>query len=186
MGIIDKLFGGDSEPEPQPTQGSQREPARTDEQAIARYRYLLKTAPPEAIEQAHAEAFAQLSPEQRRRVLEQLRSDVPEFEQNAATSNGDDPRSLARMATRAEMRRPGTLERAFGSLGGGQIGVGGLLAGSFMSSLAGTVIGSMVAQQFFAHDEQHQVLAEGPNDYSPDDTGDDFGGGDFDSGDFEV
>ncbi len=35
----------------------------TDEQAIERYRYLLRTAPPEAIEEAHAEAFAQLTVE---------------------------------------------------------------------------------------------------------------------------
>ncbi len=214
MGIFDKLFGSDPEPERQPTQGSPRESARgglagklTDEQAIDRYRYLLKTAPPEAIEQAHEEAFAQLTPEQRRRALEQLSSDAPEYEQGATTSKADDPRSLARMATRAEMRRPGTLERTFGGLGaGGQIGFGGLLAGSFMSSLAGTVIGSMVAQQFFADDEHQQVLAEGSNDQRPDDAsaaddagqeanadaemsgdaGDDLGGGDFDGGDFEV
>jgi hypothetical protein len=215
MGIFDKLFGNDPEPERQPVQGSQREPARsgfagklTDEKAIERYRYLLKTAPPEAIEQAHEEAFAQLSPEQRRSVLEQLSADAPEYEQGARTSKADDPRSLAKMATRAEMRRPGTLERTFGGLGGGgQVGFGGLLAGSFMSSLAGTVIGSMVAQQFFAHDEhQQQGLAEGRNDQRPDDpsaaddagqeasadaemsgdAGDDFGGGDFGGGDFEV
>lgn len=213
MGIFDKLFGSDPEPERQPTQGSQREPVRsglagklTDEQAIDRYRYLLKTAPPEAIEQAHEEAFAQLSPEQRRSVLEQLSSDAPAYEQGATTSKADDPRSLARMATRAEMRRPGTLERSFGGLGGGQIGFGGLLAGSFMSSLAGTVIGSMVAQQFFAHDEHQQALGEGRSDHGQDDAsaaddagqeasadaemsgdaGDDFGGGDFGDGDFEV
>lgn len=214
MGIFDKLFGNDPEPERQPTQGSQREPARsrfagklTDEQAIERYRYLLKTAPPEAIEQAHEEAFAQLSPEQRRSVLERLNADAPEYEQGARTSKADDPRSLAKMAARAEMRRPGTLERTFGGLGGGgQLGFGGLLAGSFMSSLAGTVIGSMVARQFFGHDEHQQDLAEGHNDERPDDAsaaddagqeasadaessgdaGDDFGGGDFGGGDFEV
>ncbi len=106
------------------------------------------------------------------------------------------------MATRAEMRRPGTLERTFGGLGGGgQIGLGGLLAGSFMSSLAGTVIGSMVAQQFFSDDEHQQVVAEGRNDQRPDETSaaDDAGqeasadaevsgdaGDDFDGGDFEV
>ena len=44
-----------------------------DEQAIARYRYMLKTAPPETIEQAHAEAFAQLTPEQRRRCCKDWR-----------------------------------------------------------------------------------------------------------------
>ena len=214
MGIFDKLFGKDLEPERQPTQGSHREPAisgfagkLTDEQAIERYRYLLKTAPPEAIEQAHAEAFAQLSPEQRRSVLEQLSADAPEYERGARASKADDPRSLAKMATRAELRRPGTLERTFGGLGGGgQVGFGGLLAGGFMSSLAGTVIGSMVARQFFAHDEHQQGLAEGRNDQGPDDAsaaddagqeasedaessgdaGDDFGGGDFGGGDFDV
>ena len=40
----------------------------TDEQAIARYKYMLKTAPPETIEQAHQEAFAQLTPQQRQQV----------------------------------------------------------------------------------------------------------------------
>ncbi|MCA1585632.1 MAG: hypothetical protein LC791_12990 [Acidobacteria bacterium] len=171
-------------------------------QVIERYRYLLKTAPPDAIEQAHEEAFARLSPEQRRTVLEQLSSDAPEYEQVAGTSKADDPRSLAKMATRAEMRRPGTLERTFGGLGGGGgMGVGSLLAGSFMSSIAGTVIGSMVAQQFFATDEYQQPsLAEGGNDQGrhdasaaedpgqdasaeaemSGDAGDDFGGGDFD------
>src|SRR5690349_12111879 len=73
-----------------------------DEAAIERYRYMLRTAPPETVEQAHAEAFAKLTPEQRRTVLADLSTEVPASER--ATS--DDPRSLARMATRAEMRRP--------------------------------------------------------------------------------
>src|SRR3712207_7066023 len=51
---------------------SQSTEASTDEQAVERYRYLLRTAPPGAIEQAHAEAFAQLTPAQRRLVLEGL------------------------------------------------------------------------------------------------------------------
>ena len=43
-----------------------------------------------------------------RMVLEQLSSQVPPSER----ANSEDPRALARMATRAEMREPGTLERA--------------------------------------------------------------------------
>ena len=42
------------------TSSDQPAGSTADEQAIARYRYLLRTAPPEAIEQAHAEAFARL------------------------------------------------------------------------------------------------------------------------------
>ena len=76
-----------------------------DEQAIARYRYLLRTAPPEAIEQAHAEAFAQLTPEQRRRLLDELAADLPDAEAKAAQRAGDQPGSLARVATRAELGR---------------------------------------------------------------------------------
>ncbi len=129
-----------------------------DDQAIARYRYLLRTAPPETIEQAHAEAFAALTPEQRRAVLEQLGDAVPAAERAAATRGGDDPQALARVATRAEMRQPGTMERIFGGFGrpagfgapgGGMGGFGGLMAGGFLSSMAGTVLGSVIAQHFF-------------------------------------
>jgi hypothetical protein len=124
-----------------------------DDQAIARYRYMLKTAPPETIEQAHAEAFAKLTPEQRRKVLRQLAAELPDAERAAVERAGNDPATLARVATRAEVRQPGTLERTFGSLGPGAGfgGFGGLMAGSFLSSMAGTVLGSMIAQHFFSH-----------------------------------
>ncbi len=36
-----------------------------DKQALERYQYMLKTAPPDDIERAHEEAFAQLTPDQR-------------------------------------------------------------------------------------------------------------------------
>src|SRR5690606_1710292 len=51
-----------------------------DDVAIDRYRYLLRTAPPDAVEQAHAEAFSQLTPEQRQRVLPEAGATVPESE----------------------------------------------------------------------------------------------------------
>jgi hypothetical protein len=35
-----------------------------DKQALERYRYMLRTAPPDAIERAHEEAFAELTPDQ--------------------------------------------------------------------------------------------------------------------------
>jgi hypothetical protein len=118
-----------------------------DERAVERYRYLLRTAPPEAIEQAHAEAFARLTPAQRRLVLEGLNRDLPPQER----ADRDDPQSLARTATRAELRRPGTLERAFGASDprGAALGAGGLLAGSFLSTVAGVVVGTAVANALF-------------------------------------
>src|SRR5437763_16749675 len=90
-------------------------PRSADDRAVERYRYLLRTAPPDQIEEAHAQAFAQLTPEQRRQVLEQLSAAVPE----ADRPRPDDPRTLARAATRAELRRPGLLARALGGCGPG-------------------------------------------------------------------
>jgi hypothetical protein len=216
MGFLDRLLG--REPSTRPDYGSARPDygtpaggsrratgsagapgANSDEAAIERYRYLLRTAPPDAIEQAHREAFSQLTPEQRRQVLTQLGSQLPASER--ATS--DDPQSLARMATRAEMRRPGTLERSFGGgMGGGGIGMGGLIAGSLLSSVAGAFVGTAIADAMFDNSDGSDDSdsadggdsgdnADSADGGDPGDNADggggfdsagDFGGGDF--GDF--
>ena len=225
MGLLDRLFGGnrgggqDQPPrEAFRTQGPQDTPVSGrggpgpetgDDAAIQRYRYLLRTAPPEAIEQAHAEAFAALSPEQRRTVLTELGSQVPASERAAS----DDPQALARMATRAEMRQPGTMERTFsarpggmGGLGMGGVGMGGVLAGGLLASLAGAFVGTAIANEIFDGDqgndggdgndggsdqaggqpgEQGEAQAAGDDGgYGGTGTGDAFGGGDLGSGDF--
>src|SRR3954469_5685089 len=100
MGIFDRFREGAGVQRPLSAPG----PA-DDDQAIARYRYMLRTAPPETIEQAHAEAFAKLTPDQRRRARQQWSSEIPESEPAAAARAGDDPQQLARIATRAEVRQ---------------------------------------------------------------------------------
>jgi hypothetical protein len=173
MGFLDRLLGRNPGPE------SRHAPAAspgelTDEQALDRYRYLVRTAPPEAIEQAHEEAFAKLTPEQRRMALRDLSAAVPEHER----TGGDDPSSLARMATRAETSRPGTVERAFG-------GGGGMLGGTLLGSFAAAFAGSVVAQSLFSElsgDEAGEADAGAEADAG--DTGGDTGGGDFGGGDF--
>ena len=149
MSIFDKLLGREGATQQQQTRRQVEDQPLTgrssDEQAVARYRYMLQTAPPETIEQAHTEAFARLTAEQRRLVLEELSADAPEAERAQAK---DDPRSLARMATRAEIRQPGTIEHTFGRMSGG-VGMGGIMATSFLSSIAGVVVGSAIAQAFF-------------------------------------
>src|SRR5687768_18544452 len=140
MGLFDRLFGRnrrDDGHQYRPSEYQQgtyqqghdqhrrdqqgRREVLPDEQAVARYRYLLRTAPPEQIEQAHTEAFAQLTVDQRQQVLAQLAAAVPAGERPRT----DDPETLARVATRAEMRQPGTLERALGGYGPGGPGPGG-------------------------------------------------------------
>jgi hypothetical protein len=160
-----------------------------DEQAIARYRYLLKTAPPETIEQAHAEAFAQLTPEQRRLVLQQLAEQLPASERPLAEQNALSPQTLARLATRAEMRQPGSTERMFGQAGGASLG--GVMAGSLLSSIAGAVIGSMIARQFFKDTDHGAAGLEGAAEPDQDsgfgDADQSMGAGDgFDTDGFDV
>ena len=75
MGILDRILGTDRQPPRPRAQGSAgaaappNGSASPDEQAVERYRYMLKTAPPEPIEAAHAEAFERLTPEQRKLAL---------------------------------------------------------------------------------------------------------------------
>lgn len=191
MGLLDRLLGrqprddrGYRTPPPPAPAGSE------DQRALERYRYLLRTAPPDQIEQAHAEAFAQLTPEQRRQVLEQLAA-------AGEAPRADDARTLARAATRAEIRQPGILERVFGGgyhrgpgygpaygpgygpaygpaygpgygggYGYGGPGFGSMVGGSMLGTIGGLVIGTAVADALFD---------SGPGD------GGLFGGGDEDA-----
>lgn len=207
MGFLDRLLG--REPLQQQQQYQRARPSgqpydvpaprggasTEDERAIARYRYLLRTAPPEDIERVHAEAFANLSPEQRQQALGRMSEDLPEAERPRSA----DPADLARAATRAEMRQPGYLHRSFG----GGTGMGGMFAGSMLGTIAGFVVGSAIADAMLGGYDQSPEAAEA-GDTSADagdagndggdagaDTGDaggdaggDYAGGDFGAGDF--
>jgi hypothetical protein len=156
----------------------------TDDQALARYRYMLSTAPPEDIERAHEEAFARLTPDQRRQALQALAQVVPPGE-----IQGDDPASLARTATRAGVRQPGTIERVWGGAGAGP-GLGSW----FLTTLAASFVGTAIAQSFFDNDPafdgsgaesggtESADTADASGDYG--DSGGDVGGGDWGGGDW--
>ena len=182
MGFLDRLLGrgtgSEATTRQQASPTAQAAPDElTDEQALERYRYLVRTAPPDAIEQAHEEAFAKLTPEQRRSALRDLSAAVPEHER----AEGDDPRSLARMATRAEVNRPGTVERAFG---GGAGMLGGTLLGSFAAAFAGTLVAQSLFSELSGEDAGGETDGGAEGDASGDAGGGDFGGGDFGGGDF--
>lgn len=196
MGIFD---GWGREPAGAPVAG-QGAAASDDERAIERYRYLLRTAPPETIEAAHAEAFTRLTPGQRRRVLDGIASALPERERGAAADALAGPAELARYATRAEVRRPGVLERALSAAPAGP-GLGSMFAGTLAGSLAGTVLGSLYARQFFAHDPAAMPLYGADGGTMPDapagpgepggfvtagDAGPAYDDGGFDAGAFDV
>jgi hypothetical protein len=189
MDMLRRLFGGD---EPRSRDARSLPHSRDlspDEQAVERYRYLLRTAPPETIEEAHAEAFARLTPEQRRTVLQELDSTLTPAERAAGATYDEDPRSLARLATRAEMRQPGTLERTWSGMpagtGMGGMSMGGLMMGNFMSTIAGVMVGSVIADAFLGN-AGYDAGAAGATDASADTfdaEGGDFGDGDSGFGD---
>lgn len=105
----------------------------TEGTALERYRYLLRTASPDQIEQAHEQAFAQLDAEERQQVLRALAAsdEVP---------RDDSPAALARSATRLELRQPGALDNLVGTTGGGR---------TVLTSLAAGFVGSAVFDLFF-------------------------------------
>ena len=198
MGFLDFLLGRkEQSPEtPSRRESAQRAPQRSeDEIAVERYQYLLRTAPPETIEQVHTEAFSKLTDEQRDLLFRQLTETVEPSERPKDAQ----PASLAKAATRAELREPGTLTRSFGNEQGGQRGMGmaGMIGGSMLGTIAGFVIGSALVSAFLpmdggatdaagAGDAGGDTGSDGGGDAGGGDAGGDFGGGggDFGGGDF--
>ena len=207
MGFLDRLLGREDrsrqdQQRPYPPYGQQsydRPAPRTDDQAaVERYRYLLRTAPPERIEEVHAEAFARLTPEQRRMVFDEMSRTAPAGE----APRSDDPRSLAQSATRSEFRQPGFMERTLGggaSGGYGQRqgpGFGSMLGSSILGTVAGYVIGSTLMSAFLpdpgfdggtdAGADQSDAGADqgGTGDAGADQGSQDDWGGGFDQADF--
>lgn len=191
MGFFARLLGLDDQTNrggvPGPGTGPAPDP---DTQAIERYRYLVRTAPPETLEQAYAEGFAKLTPEQRERVRAELAQNAPEAERAAITgASGNDTQILARAATRAEIRQPGAMERVLGSGGGfGAAGFGTHLLTSFAMGF----VGSMVAQSFLSalsgFGADGEALAQGEAGARAEAYADEgeLDGGDFGGGDFEI
>ncbi|KAF2413727.1 hypothetical protein B1729_08245 [Microbacterium sp. B35-04] len=200
MGIFDRLFGGSDDrrqtpPVPQNTYGARpgpqapgmqppgmQPPRSEDEIAIERYRYLLRTAPPETIEQVHAEAFGRLTEPQRQQVLAELSAGLPSAEQPRSS----DPQTMARAATRAEYLNPGFMERTLGPQRQGP-SFGSMLGSSILGTVVGYVIGSALVSSFlaptFADDPGNQDGSSGEGADAGGETGGDTGAADAGWGD---
>ena len=187
MGFFSRLLGTDEGSRARQPQGARAEAPSEEAQALERYRYMIKTAPPDTLEQAHAEAFARLTPLQRRRLVQELAETAPAAERAAIEGTAtEDSRALGRIATRAELRQPGVMERTLSQPG---LGFGA----SLLSSFAAGFVGSMVAQSFFSalggFGDAGATDATGSADDGSAADDDDFGigdlgGDDFSGGDF--
>lgn len=168
MGFLDRLFGSDEPARQAPPVPRNQPPRSEDELAIERYRYLLRTAPPETIEQVHAEAFSKLSEPQRQQVLAELSAGLPAYERPASSQ----PQDLARAATRAEYTNPGFMERTLGPQGGRQgPGLGSMIGSSILGTVVGYVIGSALVSSFMAPAFADQGSADGSGEAGAADGG---------------
>jgi hypothetical protein len=103
MGLLDRIFGRKVELESEPE--SADVPPR-DAAAVERYERLLRTAPPDVLEQAHVEAFERLTPAQLDLLYERLTTTATTDDERPTDAR---PESLAHSAARAERRRPGII-----------------------------------------------------------------------------
>ena len=131
MGLLDRLLRGRPPPDARDAR------PLTAEEAVARWRYLLGTAPPEALSEAHARGIEGLGEMARVEVLQRLRAALSALEPGAVVPG--EPALLLRAAARAERRAPGFLERALASDARGRQSLG---------ALAGAVVVSPAAAPF--------------------------------------
>tara|TARA_Y100000814_G_scaffold42798_1_gene26773 strand:- start:3742 stop:4305 length:564 start_codon:yes stop_codon:yes gene_type:complete len=151
MGLFERLFGG-VEQSAGSASPSRRSSSTADERAIERYRYLIRTAPPETIEQVHVEAFGKLSDEQRAVIYEELSRGAGTGERPLSS----EPATLARAATRAEMRSPGSLESSL-TASQSAPSFGSMVASTLLGTVAGYVIGSALVSAFLPWDAAYDA-----------------------------
>ena len=134
-------------------------PVDQDAVALAKYDYLLRTASPDQLEQAHHDAFARLTPQQRQQVLTRMNTELPPHERATDDSAG----GLARTITRGEVARPGLVRRVLGGggpsggrgragavAGGAAVGAGAVALGGIAAAVAGGAVVSAAAAPVLA------------------------------------
>lgn len=170
MGLLDRLLRGRRPP------GPQAAGPLTPEQALARWRYLVRAAPPEVLSEAHGRALETLEELPRAEVLLRLRSALSALESGVVVPG--DQAVLLRASARAERRAPGFLERALAGDARGRQG---------LASLAVAVVATSAAAPFLQAFDPDTGEAAFPDRHHVDhdvDSADQLGGhGDHDEHD---
>jgi hypothetical protein len=132
----------------------------TEAQALERYRYLVRTAPPELLDLAHRAGFGQLDREAQATAVGQLNAVLPPVEQVPLQALSD-PSVFSRAATRAELKQPGAVEEALFSRGAA-------LPGTPFGAVVSSFIEAAAAQGLLGvFDEIDPVEAEAVHDADP-------------------
>jgi hypothetical protein len=165
-GPRNNLFGGPQQQDHQDylnrfRQGPQ---AVTEGEAAARYEQVAPQLPPDVYRQSAQDVFAQLTPEQRMQLGQQLIQSARRGGQSFPDVNGDgiddrlqDPDFLAQKATQVQQQQPGLLGGLLGGGAGGALGggagrapgagtagggVGGMLGSPMAKGILGGIAGA--------------------------------------------
>jgi len=147
--ILTRWLGTSCEPDPgTATLSGERTTSDVDS-----YRYLLRTAPPRAIERGHREALRQLTLAQRRQLFRRLAQQLRDAEPSHEPELG--ARALARLATRVALCQPALLERALGADASGPVEPDSLLG-----ALARAFTATPIAQQYLGEVDHDGVVTD--------------------------
>ncbi len=101
----------------------------SDQEALQRYQQVAPHLPPDVYEQSAQEAFARLSPEERRQFGQHLRQraqqqnvQIPDLNRDGIDDRLQDPAYLAQVTGRMHQQQPGLLGQLLGGGGGGAAG----------------------------------------------------------------
>jgi hypothetical protein len=149
MNLFDNLFGGQQRQEYEDfvNRYQQGHPSEgySEEEVMQRYQKVASNVPEDVYEQSAEEAFARLSPQERKDFFQFLRQraqqqqvaqDFADFNQEGVEDRYQDPHQLAQLTTRMRQQQPGFLEKLLGADGGGQGMLGNQLVKSAFAGIA--------------------------------------------------
>jgi hypothetical protein len=149
MNLFDNLFGGQQRQEYEDfvNRYQQGHPSEgySEEEVMQRYQKVASNVPEDIYQQSAEEAFARLSPQERKEFFQFLRQraqqqqvaqDFADFNQEGVEDRYQDPHQLAQLTTRMRQQQPGFLEKLLGADGGGQGMLGNPLVKSAFAGIA--------------------------------------------------
>lgn len=202
MDFARRLLGGSEQEHKDFVDRYQQGPrAVSDQEAADRYRQVAPNLPSEVYQQSAQDVFAQMTPEQRMQLGQQLIQSAreqghsfPDVNQDGIDDRLQDPEYLARTTAQVHQHQPDLLSQILG--GRGHSGGGGHTSGMLSSPLAKGVLGGIAAYGISRmlggghHHRGHGLFGshhrhghrhggfEGDDFFEGDDEGF-FGGGDF-------
>jgi hypothetical protein len=149
MNLFDNLFGGQQRQEYEDfvNRYQQGHPSEgySEEEVMQRYQKVASNVPEDVYQQSAEEAFARLSPQERKEFFQflqqraqqqQVAQDFADFNQEGVEDRYQDPHQLAQLTTRMRQQQPGFLEKLLGADGGGQGMLGNPLVKSAFAGIA--------------------------------------------------